>query len=140
VREAGERQQMMLAQGAERNVPGQDHPVVSVVVGERGCVELARREQFGVGGGDPPGRIAVVLLGGIHVRGGHQVRDRVFRRVQVNRASTRDGPEPGRPRAAIRERNDAHETSPRREPPTAPARRARVSAASNSPTSRSAMS
>jgi hypothetical protein len=53
MRDAGERQQVMLADGAERDGPGQHQLVITLVVGERGQPQRPRVEQLRVGAGHP---------------------------------------------------------------------------------------
>jgi hypothetical protein len=53
VREAGERQQVMLADGAERDGTGQHQLVVPLVVGERRQPQGPRAQQLCVGAGHP---------------------------------------------------------------------------------------
>jgi hypothetical protein len=59
---AGEREHVMLAQGVERDVPGQHELVVTLVVRERRQVERPRRQQLGIGSGNPAGCVADVLV------------------------------------------------------------------------------
>jgi hypothetical protein len=55
MRDADERQQVVLADRAERDAAREDELVVALVVGERRQVERARAEQLGVGTPSAPG-------------------------------------------------------------------------------------
>ena len=80
-----ERQQMVLAQRLERNVAGQHQLVVALVVGERCQVERSRRQQLGVRVRHPPGRVGQVFARGIMTEGHQQIRDGLFRCVEIDR-------------------------------------------------------
>ena len=57
VRDADERQQVVLAQGVELDLAGDDQLVVAAVVGERGRAERLRRELLDVRVDHPPRRL-----------------------------------------------------------------------------------
>ena len=59
--DAGERQQVVLADRSHRDATGQDELVVALVVGEGGQVERARAEQLGVGASHPRRRARQAL-------------------------------------------------------------------------------
>src|SRR5215213_2628197 len=78
--DAAERQQVVLAQGVERDVARYDELVVTAVVRERGGVEVRGRQQLGVHGGHPARRIAPRLVVEVDAERGQEVGRRALGR------------------------------------------------------------
>jgi hypothetical protein len=89
VGDALEGQHVVLAEGVERDVSGEDEFVVALVVRERGEAEGSRREHLGIGGCDAPRCLAGVLVLGVLTECHEEVGDRSLRGIQVDvRASS----------------------------------------------------
>jgi hypothetical protein len=90
VRDADERQQVVLAHRPDRDVPGENQFVVPLVIGERGQVERARGEQFGVRVDHPAGRVPDAVVRQVQAERLEQVGGGSFGRDEV---APRCGPE-----------------------------------------------
>jgi hypothetical protein len=88
-----ERQEVVFAQRLERDVAGQHQLVVALVVGERGQVERAGREQLGVGARHPLGRLGQVLRRRVVAERDEQVANRPGGGVEVDGAAIMDHPQ-----------------------------------------------
>ena len=83
-----ERQHVVPAQGMERDVARQHHLVVPLLVRERREIEVRGSEHLGVGGGDPSGSVAGVVVVGVLTEHDEQRHDRPLGRGQVDRGIT----------------------------------------------------
>jgi hypothetical protein len=86
VRDAGEQQHVMLAQGPERDGTGQHQLVVALVVGEGGEPERPGGKQLRVGAGHPGRGGPPLLAVQVDPERGQEVRGGPLRRVQVHPA------------------------------------------------------
>jgi hypothetical protein len=93
VRHPGEGQQVVLAQGLQRDVPGDDQLVVALVVGEGRQVELRGGHQLGVGGDHPLRRLGQVRRCRVLAQRPEQRGDRLLGGGQVHRPALPDDPE-----------------------------------------------
>ena len=93
VRHPGEGQQVVLAQGVQRDVPGDDQLVVALVVGEGRQVELRGGQQLGVGGGHPAGRLGQVRVSRVAAQRPEELVDRLLGRGPVHRPALPDDPD-----------------------------------------------
>src|SRR3954451_8032759 len=71
---------MVLAERVERDVARHDELVVAAVVGERGGVEVRRRQQLGVHGGHPARRVPSRLVVEVDAERGQEVGRRALGR------------------------------------------------------------
>ena len=90
-----EGQEVVLAQGLERNVAGQHQLVVSLVVRERREIERPGREEFGEGAGDAAGGIEQVVVGRIPAESDEEVAHRLLGGGEIDRRPGLDGDQAG---------------------------------------------
>ena len=87
-----ERQQVVLAEGVERDVAGDHELVVALVVREGGEVERLGGEHLGVHARHSPGGVRERLVGDVRAQGMEQVSGRVLGRSDVHgRSKPGDG-------------------------------------------------